>query len=126
MCACLARGRARRTPTHAPCPSYVFIASLVMLAMDIYRPLSCQAHFSFWRFYWGRALLYLVLGALIYGASAFLTFAAVWVWAMAFIFLVLWILVLVGRSPVGQSGQLEPIRSQPSGSNATPMRSGAA
>ena len=101
----------------------MFIACLVMIAADIYRPLTCQAHFSWWRFYWGRALLYLILGALIYGASSFLTFAAVWVWVMAFVFFALWILVLMDRNPISKSGQVEPLRSQAGSSTATPLRS---
>ena len=56
---------------------YVLIVSILVFVSDIHRPVVCGEYFSFLRFFWGRFLLYLLLGALVYQSSNVITFPQV-------------------------------------------------
>ena len=103
---------------------FVFVLAVIMIVSDLYRPLFCYAHFSFFRYFWGRVLVYLFLGALIIQQSNFLLFAGVWTWAVAFIFLVMWLLVLCDRNRFSKTGVVEAAIDAPRGDGTTPFKSG--
>ena len=45
---------------------YVLAVSILVFLSDIHRPLVCGEYFSFLKYFWGRFLLYLLLGALVF------------------------------------------------------------
>jgi len=100
---------------------YILVSCVVMFIMDVFRPLVCNFHFSFWRFFWGRALVFLIMGALVYSPAPYQMFAGIWTWVMCAIFAFLAILSWANR--LSGPGQVEPLRSQPGAGQPTTFKS---
>jgi len=104
---------------------FVFIIALAAFVTDIWRPVLCTIYFVFYRFYLGRSITFLILGALIINQSTYGLFAGVWTWVMAFFFLLLWLLTMCDRNPISKTGQVEALSQQPGGAAPSAFRSGA-
>jgi len=86
---------------------YTFIAALLCFCADVYRPIVCSSYFSFLRYYWGRGLVYLFMGALVIIPSApYPFFAGIWTWVVAFIFFLLAAIAAANKS----EGGVEPFK----------------
>ena len=104
---------------------FVFIICVAAFVTDLWRPVICTIYFVFYRFYLGRAITFLVLGALVINQSTYGLFAGIWTWVVAFFFVVLWLLTLCDRNPISKTGQVEAISQQPGGPPPSAFRSGA-
>jgi hypothetical protein len=94
---------------------YVAVVCIILFISDIYQPVVCANYFSFMRYYWGRALMYLFLGALVAGGAGYPLFACIWTWIVAFVFLLLFFYNL-SKGGASQGGTVNPYRAQGGGS----------
>jgi hypothetical protein len=100
---------------------FAFVVGLCALATDIYRPAFLSLYFAFLRFQWGRALLFLLLGALVIRNEGFSLFAGIFAWGVALTFLVFFFLTFCNRSPASQTGAMDSLAKSPE--TISPMKS---
>ena len=99
---------------------YVFVVCLVVFTIDISMPVACAQYFAFIQHYWGRGLIYILLGCLVYGnGEEFSFFAFIWGVAMGFIFLLLAVLAYMENDNVSKDGKMQPLYVPASGSGAS-------